>query len=88
MNLTSVFKICRAPSRIWWARGRVGDCDHIIGRRSALVPGDGPLHRLQAPVVELMRNLARELARHRIGVNTLHPTGVRTSMVFNSYLGE
>jgi NAD(P)-dependent dehydrogenase (short-subunit alcohol dehydrogenase family) len=30
-----------------------------------------------------MRVLAKELAPHRIRVNTLHPTGVRTPMIFN-----
>ncbi len=30
-----------------------------------------------------MRTLARELAPHRVRVNTIHPTGVRTPMVEN-----
>jgi SDR family mycofactocin-dependent oxidoreductase len=34
-------------------------------------------------VVGLMRTLARELAPHRVRVNTIHPTGVRTPMVEN-----
>jgi NAD(P)-dependent dehydrogenase (short-subunit alcohol dehydrogenase family) len=34
-------------------------------------------------LIGLMRVLAKELAPHRIRVNTLHPTGVRTPMIFN-----
>lgn len=34
-------------------------------------------------LVGLMRALARDLAPHRIRVNTLHPTGVATPMVLN-----
>ncbi|SEB46787.1 mycofactocin-coupled SDR family oxidoreductase [Rhodococcus jostii] len=35
-------------------------------------------------VVGLMKTFAQELAPHRIRVNTVHPTGVRTPMVENS----
>jgi SDR family mycofactocin-dependent oxidoreductase len=35
-------------------------------------------------VVGLMRTFAQELAPHRIRVNTVHPTGVRTAMVENA----
>jgi len=34
-------------------------------------------------VVGIMRTLALELAPHRIRVNTVHPTGVATPMIFN-----
>ena len=34
-------------------------------------------------LIGLMRVLAKELAPHRIRVNTLHPTGVRTPMILN-----
>jgi NAD(P)-dependent dehydrogenase (short-subunit alcohol dehydrogenase family) len=34
-------------------------------------------------LIGFMRVLAKELAPHRIRVNTLHPTGVRTPMIFN-----
>jgi (+)-trans-carveol dehydrogenase len=34
-------------------------------------------------LIGFMRVLAKELAPHRIRVNTLHPAGVRTPMVYN-----
>jgi SDR family mycofactocin-dependent oxidoreductase len=39
-------------------------------------------------VVGLMRSYANNLARHRIRVNSVHPTGVRTPMVENEALRE
>jgi SDR family mycofactocin-dependent oxidoreductase len=36
-------------------------------------------------VVGLSRTLAKEVAVHRIRVNTVHPTGVRTPMIENDY---
>jgi SDR family mycofactocin-dependent oxidoreductase len=39
-------------------------------------------------VVGLMRSYANNLARHRIRVNSVHPTGVRTPMVENDALRE
>jgi SDR family mycofactocin-dependent oxidoreductase len=39
-------------------------------------------------VVGLMRSYANNLARHRIRVNSVHPTGVRTPMVENDRLRE
>jgi SDR family mycofactocin-dependent oxidoreductase len=40
----------------------------------------------KAAVVNLARNYASILAEHRIRVNTVHPTGVRTPMVVNDML--
>ncbi|MCU1368500.1 MAG: Short-chain dehydrogenase/reductase [Ilumatobacteraceae bacterium] len=39
-------------------------------------------------VVGLMRNYALKLAKHRIRVNSVHPTGVATPMVLNEQMGE
>jgi SDR family mycofactocin-dependent oxidoreductase len=39
-------------------------------------------------VVGLMRSYANTLAPHRIRVNTVHPTGVRTPMVVNDIMQE
>jgi SDR family mycofactocin-dependent oxidoreductase len=39
-------------------------------------------------LVGLMRSYANNLARHRIRVNSVHPTGVRTPMVENDALRE
>jgi len=89
VNLTGVFKICRAaiPHMIAGRRGgSIVITSSVAGLRS--YPAMGHYTVSKHGVVGLMRNLARELAPHRIRVNTLHPTGVRTGMAFNSYLGE
>jgi SDR family mycofactocin-dependent oxidoreductase len=39
-------------------------------------------------VVGLMRNYALTLAKHRIRVNSVHPTGVATPMVLNEQMAE
>jgi NAD(P)-dependent dehydrogenase (short-subunit alcohol dehydrogenase family) len=39
-------------------------------------------------VVGIMRCLARDLAKHSIRVNTVHPTGVATQMIMNETIGE
>ena len=39
-------------------------------------------------VVGLMRGYARDLARHSIRVNTVHPTGVATDMIMNEAIGQ
>ncbi|HEV8372366.1 MAG TPA: mycofactocin-coupled SDR family oxidoreductase [Actinomycetota bacterium] len=39
-------------------------------------------------VVGLMRSYANNLARHRIRVNTVHPTGVNTPMVVNDFMQQ
>ena len=89
VNLTGVFKICRAVIPHMIAGGRGGAIvitSSVAGLRSfpALTDYTASKHG----VVGLMRNLARELGEHSIRVNTVHPTGVASPMAFNDFLGQ
>ena len=54
-----------------------------------LVPHQLPRHQDDlTAVVGLMRALAHELAPHNIRINTIHPTGVATPMIVNSWFQE
>lgn len=89
VNLTGVFKACRAVIPHMLAGGRGGSIvitSSVAGLRS--YPAMGHYTASKHGVVGLMRNLARELAEHGIRVNTVHPTGVRTGMGFNRYFGD
>ncbi|TQN42817.1 SDR family mycofactocin-dependent oxidoreductase [Blastococcus colisei] len=89
VNLTGVFKACRAviPHMIEGGRGgSIVITSSVAGLRSypALTDYTAAKHG----VVGLMRNLAHELGRHNIRVNTIHPTGVATPMAFNQFFGD
>lgn len=89
VNLTGAFKACRAaiPHMIDGGRGgSIVITSSVAGLRS--YPAMTHYTSSKHGVVGLMRNLARELAPHRIRVNTVHPTGVRTGMGFNRYFGD
>ena len=84
INLTGVWKTCKAtvPHIVDGRRGGAV----IITSSSATEMISGNIAHYTASkhgLIGFMRVLAKELAPHRIRVNTLHPTGVRTPMIFN-----
>lgn len=84
INLTGVWKTCRATVPHIIAGGRGGAV--IITSSSATAMTSRNIAHYTASkhgLIGFMRVLAKELAPHRIRVNTLHPTGVRTPMIFN-----
>jgi SDR family mycofactocin-dependent oxidoreductase len=84
VNLTGAWKTCRATVPHIIAGGRGGAV--IITSSSATSMISGNIAHYTASkhgLIGFMRVLAKELAPHRIRVNTLHPTGVRTPMIFN-----
>lgn len=93
INLTGVFKACRAVVPNIRSGGRGGSI--VITSSIAGLKGvAGCTHYTAAKhgIVGLMRTLARELAPERIRVNTIHPTGVDSPMsnndFFPAWLGE
>lgn len=84
INLTGAWKTCRATVPHIVAGGRGGAV--IITSSAATTMISGNIAHYTAAkhgLIGFMRVLAKELAPHRIRVNTLHPTGVRTPMIFN-----
>jgi (+)-trans-carveol dehydrogenase len=84
INLTGAWKTCRATVPHIIAGGRGGAV--IITSSAATSMTSGNIAHYTASkhgLIGFMRVLAKELAPHRIRVNTLHPTGVRTPMIFN-----
>jgi len=84
INLTGVWKTCRATVPHIIAGDRGGAV--IITSSAATEMISGNIAHYTASkhgLIGFMRVLAKELAPHRIRVNTLHPTGVRTPMIFN-----
>jgi SDR family mycofactocin-dependent oxidoreductase len=84
VNLTGVWKTCKATVPHIIAGGRGGSV--IITSSSATVMTSRNIAHYTAAkhgLIGFMRVLAKELAPDRIRVNTLHPTGVRTPMIFN-----
>jgi SDR family mycofactocin-dependent oxidoreductase len=88
VNLTGVFHTCRASIAPMIAGGRGGSIvitsstAGIRGAHSA-VAGGLAYTAAKRGVVGLMQVLANDLAQHWIRVNTIHPTGVATKMLFN-----
>ena len=84
INLTGAWKTCRATVPHVIAGGRGGAV--IITSSSATAMISKNIAHYTASkhgLIGFMRVLAKELAPHRIRVNTLHPTGVRTPMILN-----
>jgi SDR family mycofactocin-dependent oxidoreductase len=84
INLTGVWKTCKATVPHIVAGGRGGAV--IITSSAATAMTSGNIAHYTASkhgLIGFMRVLAKELAPHRIRVNTLHPTGVRTPMILN-----
>ncbi|MGQ0623171.1 MAG: mycofactocin-coupled SDR family oxidoreductase [Sporichthyaceae bacterium] len=89
VNLTGVFKTCRAAIPHMIAGGRGGSI--VITASVAALRAYPNLTDYTASkhgVVGLMRNLALELGPHSIRVNTVHPTGVASPMTFNQFFGD
>jgi (+)-trans-carveol dehydrogenase len=84
INLTGVWKTLRAALPHVVAGGR-GGAVVITSSLAALHTSANIAHYTAAKygLVGLMRVLAKELAPHRIRVNTVHPTTVGTDMIFN-----
>jgi SDR family mycofactocin-dependent oxidoreductase len=86
INLTGVFKACRAVVPHIRAGGNGGSI--VITSSIAGIKGvAGCTHYTAAKhgIVGLMRTLARELAPESIRVNTIHPTGVDSPMSNNDF---
>ncbi len=86
INLTGVFKACRAmvPHILAGERGgSVVITSSIAGLKG--VAGCSHYTAAKHGIVGLMKVLARELAPHSIRVNTIHPTGVDSPMSNNDY---
>jgi (+)-trans-carveol dehydrogenase len=84
INLTGVWKTCRATVPHVIAGGRGGAVIITSSSATAMI-SENIAHYTASKhgLIGFMRVLAKELAPHRIRVNTLHPTGVRTPMIFN-----
>lgn len=84
VNLTGSWKAIKAATPQIIAGGR-GGAIVITSSAAALNAGENIAHysASKAGLVLLMKVLARELAPHKIRVNTLHPTTVATEMVLN-----
>ena len=93
VNLTGVFNTVEIAIPSMIERGQGGAIVltsstagiNGIGGRS---PGGLGYTAAKHGVVGLMRSYANNLARHRIRVNSVHPTGVRTPMVVNDVMQE
>lgn len=84
VNLTGVWKTCKAaiPHMIEADEGgSIILVSSIAGLRGLI--GVGHYAAAKHGVVGLMRSLAKELAPHRIRVNTVHPANTRTDMIQN-----
>jgi (+)-trans-carveol dehydrogenase len=84
INLTGVWKTCKATVPHIVSGNRGGSV--IITSSSATAMISQNIAHYTASkhgLIGFMRVLAKELAPHRIRVNTLHPTGVNTPMILN-----
>lgn len=93
-NLSGVWHTiaATAPSMI---RGGAGGCMVLISSMQGLVGrgGDGSAATFayaasKHGVVGLMRSASYAYASHNIRVNTVHPTGVATPIIFNQHMAD
>jgi len=84
INLTGVWKTCKATVPHIVAGHRGGSVIITSSAATAMI-SQNIAHYTAAKhgLIGFMRVLAKELAPHRIRVNTLHPTGVTTPMILN-----
>jgi (+)-trans-carveol dehydrogenase len=84
INLTGVWKTCKATVPHIVAGHRGGSVIITSSSATAMISRN-IAHYTAAKhgLIGFMRVLAKELAPHRIRVNTLHPTGVKTPMILN-----
>ena len=89
VNLTAVWKVCRAVVPHIIAGGR-GGAITITGSTGGLRAVAGCTHYNAAKYgcIALMKTLAWELAPANIRVNVVHPTGVNTEMSNNEWFGK
>jgi NAD(P)-dependent dehydrogenase (short-subunit alcohol dehydrogenase family) len=92
-NLTGVFNTVEIAIPSMIERGQGGAI--VLTSSTAGINGIGGPTRgglgytaAKHGVVGLMRSYANNLAPHRIRVNSVHPTGVRTPMVINAVMEE
>jgi SDR family mycofactocin-dependent oxidoreductase len=88
VNLTGVFNTVEAAVPSMVDRGQGGAIVLIsstagITGLGSMSPGGIGYTASKHGVVGLMRNYATNLARHSIRVNSVHPTGVNTTMIRN-----
>ena len=84
INLTGVWKTCKATVPHIVAGGRGGAVIITSSAATAMISGNIAHYTASKHgLIGFMRVLAKELAPHRIRVNTLHPTGVQTPMILN-----
>jgi SDR family mycofactocin-dependent oxidoreductase len=93
VNLTGVFNTVEVAIPSMIERGQGGAIvltSSTAGINGIAGPSRGGLGYTAAKhgVVGLMRSYANNLAPHRIRVNSVHPTGVRTPMVVNDVMAE
>ncbi|MCW2584096.1 MAG: Short-chain dehydrogenase/reductase [Klenkia sp.] len=84
INLSGVWRTCKAVVPHLIEGGRGGSIILTSSLSSMKTyPGLGAYTAAKHGVVGLARVLANELGQHRIRVNSLHPTQVRTAMLMN-----
>src|SRR5688500_14129679 len=84
VNLTGVWHATKAAVPHLIERGPGGSVI-LISSTAGLrgIPGIAHYNAAKHGVLGLARTLANELAPHRIRVNSVHPTNVRTTMIDN-----
>lgn len=88
INLTGVWRTCKAAIPTMIAQETGGSI--IITSSAAALRANGNLAAYSSAklgLVGLMRELALELAPHRVRVNTVHPCEVNTPMIDNDEVG-
>ena len=88
INLSGVWRTCKATIPTLIEQGDGGSI--IITSSAAALRANGNLAAYSAAklgLVGLMRELALELAPHRVRVNTVHPCEVNTPMIDNDEVG-
>lgn len=88
-NLTGAFFSAQAALK-HIVDGNRGGAMVFIGSASTLTPVENMVHYIASKhgVVGLTKALAKELARHQIRVNVIHPTNCDTPMIQNSMIYE
>ena len=87
VNLKGVWHTCKAAIPAMKAGGKGGSIVSVSSV-AGVKAWENQAHYVTSKhgVIGLMRTMARELARHRIRVNTVHPTSVLTDMIDNDAL--
>jgi SDR family mycofactocin-dependent oxidoreductase len=84
VNLTGVWKTCKAGVPLMIEAGRGGSILITSSAATSMISLNIAHYTASKHgLIGLMRVLAKELAPHKIRVNTLHPTGVETPMILN-----